>query len=102
MSSRSSASTGAARSPSGQRLGRLPAEADQPEAEGEPAGRVAPEQPVGLERDGQPVDGGPENPVAPTSSASVDGPPLGDRVEHRHRLVEDADAAYSLFHESRL
>ena len=62
--------------------------------EGEPAVVVAPHQPVGLERHGQPVGGGPGEAGGLDQLGQRAGPGL-DGVEHGHRLVEHADAAYA-------
>ena len=71
-------------------------------AEREAARRRRAAQAVHLERHRQPVGGGPGSPVAVDQLGQRAAARRSDRVEHGHRLVEHADAAYAVFHTARL
>ena len=90
---------GTGRRPQRHGLGRLVAEADQAQAEAEAAVVVAADEPVRLQGHRQPVGGRAAQPGGADQ--------LGERArlgldgrQHGHRLVEDADAAYTV-HGSR-
>ena len=83
---------GTSRLPQRQRRCRSAAETEQTEPEDEATVLVAPHEPVGLERGGQPVGGGPAQAGVGHQLGQRPGTAL-EHVEHVDRLVEDADAA---------
>ena len=72
------------------------------QAEGEAAVAVAAQQAVRLEGDGQPVGRGPGQPGGRRRARPSGRGSGGHRVEHGHRLVQHADIAYPVFHQSDL
>ena len=75
--------------------GCRPAERDEVRAEFEAAVVVAPQQPVRLQRGGQPVGGRPRQAGRRLQFAERSRAGL-DRAENRHRLVENADSRYDV------